>query len=197
MHTVSWGIGRPKIRPSGVGTMPKKTGIVMITSKRCLVKGMALLAGLLLSGLAPAFAQTRAEDPGDKKAAEQKLFNFEMRGKPWSSVFEWLADNTGRKFVGPNVNLPGTFNVISPKGQKYTLPQIIDIINDGLQTQKWVMLNRGTSFVIVPADEKIDPALLPRIDIKDLAEHGDTEIVSAVYQCKSLNAEDTRPTDSE
>ena len=54
-------------------------------------------------------------------------------------------------------------------------------------------MNRGTSFTILPADEKIDPALLPRINLSDLDQHGLTEIVSTVYQCKSLVAEDAGP----
>src|SRR4029077_5322419 len=117
---------------------------------------------------------------------------FEMRGKPWTTVFEWLADKTGKEFS--SVNYPsGTFNVISPKGKKYTIPQVIDIINDGLLKDKWVLLNRGSSFMIVPADEKIDPALVPRVSIEELPEHGETEIVSTVYQCKALVAEDSGP----
>ncbi len=115
-----------------------------------------------------------------------------MRGKPWPAVFEWLTDKTGRDFISSNAP-SGTFNVITQKGRKYTIPQIIDIINDGLLKEKWVLLNRGTSFTLVPADEKIDPALVPRIPISELGEHGNTEIVSTVYQCKSLVAEDSAP----
>src|SRR5262249_17507307 len=117
---------------------------------------------------------------------------FEMRAKPWSSVFEWLTEKTGREFISTNAP-SGTFNFIAPKGKKYTIPQIIDIINDGLLKEKWVLLNRGTSFTLVPADEKIDPALVPRIPISDLSEHGLTEIVSIVYQCKAIVAEDSGP----
>jgi hypothetical protein len=121
-----------------------------------------------------------------------QLYSFEMRGKPWSAVFEWLTDKTGRGFSSTN-NPSGTRNVITPKGKKYTIPQIIDLVNDGLLSQKWVLLNRGTTFSLVPADEKIDPALVPRIALKELSEHGDTEIVSTVYQCQALVAEDSAP----
>ena len=205
-----WGNKTARTRPPGVGTMPIKNGdcheyakpfptnASRWTGQRVpqvtLGLAMVLVAGLLGSGLAHSFAQSGGDKQADAKAEPKgKLFNFEMRGKPWTSVFEWLADNTDRKFVGPNISPTGTFNVITPKGQKYTIPQIIDMINDGLLSQKWVLLNRGTAYTLVPADEKIDPALIPRIEINELADHGNTEIVQTVYQCKSLNAEDTAP----
>ncbi len=37
----------------------------------------------------------------------------------------------------------GTFNFIGKQDEKYTLPQIIDIINDGLLTQKYVHAQPG------------------------------------------------------
>ncbi len=55
------------------------------------------------------------------------------------------------------------------------------------------MLNRGSSYTIVPADEKIDPALVMRMDIDDLDKYGKSEIVSTVYKCMALVAEDTAP----
>src|SRR5438128_880422 len=160
----------------------------MNTLSRCCGTGIALALGLLLSSFSQAQAQT-----GDKKAVpEEKSFTFELRAKPWSAVFEWLTDKTGREFISTNTP-SGTLNFIAPKGKKYTIPQIIDIINDGLLKEKWVLLNRGTSFTVVPADEKIDPALVPRIALSELAEHGNTEIVSTVYQCTALVAEDSGP----
>ena len=157
------------------------------------ITATALALGLLACGLAQGRAQTTGDQTEAKKVApEPKAYTFEMRGKPWPAVFEWLTDKTGRDFISSNAP-SGTFNVITQKGRKYTIPQIINIINDGLLKEKWALLNRGTSFTLVPADEKIDPALVPRIPISELGEHGNTEIVSTVYQCKSLVAEDSAP----
>src|SRR5207248_485241 len=108
------------------------------------------------------------------------------------AVFEWLTEKTGREVVYTHPPA-GTVNFIGPKGKKYTIPQIIDIINDGLLQGKWVLLNRGASFTVVPADEKIDPAFVPRVLIKDLPDHGKTEIVSIAYQCVALVAEGIAP----
>jgi general secretion pathway protein D len=162
----------------------------MSTLSRHVRNGVMLIAGLLLSSLGQCFAQNGSDK---KPPAEEKAFVFEMRAKPWNTVFEWLSDKTGRPFISQTLTIPGTFNFIGPKDKKYTVPQIIDVINDALLVHKWVMLNRGTSFTIVAADEKIDPALVPRIAMTELPEHGNTEIVSTVYQCKSLVAEDSAP----
>jgi RNA polymerase sigma factor (sigma-70 family) len=128
----------------------------------------------------------------DTTVPEEKLYVFDMRGQPWSAVFDWLTEMTGREFS--STSLPsGTYNVVAPKGKKYTIPQIIDLVNDGLLAQRWLLLNRRTTFTLVSADEKIDPALVPRISRRELSEHGDTEIVSIVYQCIALVAEDSAP----
>jgi RNA polymerase sigma factor (sigma-70 family) len=121
----------------------------------------------------------------------EKSFTFEMRNKPWSAVFEWLTEKTGREFIS-SATPAGTMNFIAPKGKKFTIPEIIDIINDSLRP-KWLLINRGASFTTVPADERIDPALVPRIPISELGQHGKTEIVSTVYQCKAFVAEDSGP----
>jgi hypothetical protein len=179
----------------------RKTGIPMNMQTRSRAK-LLVVVGALFIGAATAqgLAQTGADKQPDKKAAadkkapgDDKLLTFEMRNKPWGTVFEWLTDKTGRPFISGSVTPPGTFNFIGQQGKKYTIPQVIDIINDGLIAHKWVLLNRGTSFTLVPADEQIDPALVPRVPVKELPEHGNTEIVSIVYQCNSLNAEDSAP----
>ena len=46
-------------------------------------------------------------------------------------MFEWLADKTSLPFISPSLPA-GTFNFVGPKEKKYTIPQIIDIINDSL-----------------------------------------------------------------
>ncbi len=159
----------------------------MNMSSRFLRNGFVVAAVLLMASAAEGLAQTDT-----KPAPAEKSFTFEMCAKPWGTVFEWLTDKSGKPFISTN-HPSGTFNFIGQQNKKYTLPQVIDIINDGLLTHKYILLNRGTSYTLVPADEKIDPVLVPRISVSQLPEHGDTEIVSLVYQCKSLVAEDSAP----
>ena len=111
---------------------------------------------------------------------ENATYHFEMRNKPWKDVIEWLADKVNMPFTG--INLPtGTFTFIPPKGAMYTVPQIIDIINEGMlsheATQKYILVRRTTMFTIVPASDKIDPYLVPEVSQEELERRGNTEVV--------------------
>src|SRR5262245_32939170 len=121
----------------------------------------------------------------------EKLITFNCNNKPWNAVLEWLADQTGMPVS--SLNKPtGTFTFIVPPGHsgKYTLPQIIDILNDNLVDQKLILIRRDQTFRIIAAEEKIDPSILPRILPEDLDKRGNTELVSVILPLKSLNAED-------
>jgi type II secretory pathway component GspD/PulD (secretin) len=116
-----------------------------------------------------------------------------MRDKPWSDVLEWLADQTGLP-VSTNYKPTGTFTFIAPKGaNEYTIPQIVDILNENLVNQNYILIRRDQSYTIVLSDKEIDPALLPRILPEDLDRHGKTELVQVVLPLHSQVAEDTKP----
>ena len=149
-----------------------------------------------LAVLVGAGAYLTAADPEKKEASTEKLIAFAMDGKPWDAVFKWLANETGKDVV--YINKPtGTFSFIGRNQKTYTLPEVIDIINGGLlsasQTQKYYLINGERVFTVVPADEKIDPILLPQLTPRQLADHGDTEIVRLILPLTSLNAEDMAP----
>jgi type II secretion system protein D len=133
--------------------------------------------------------QTVARTLASPAQAAEKTLAFEMRDKPWSSVLEWLSDQTGLPVI-TTYKPTGTFNFISPKKQQYTIPEIIDILNEALLAQKYLLIRRDQSFTLVPADEKIDPAILPRVRVDDLGHRGNTEMVSVVLPLTSLVAED-------
>jgi type II secretory pathway component GspD/PulD (secretin) len=122
--------------------------------------------------------------------APEKLLTFEMRNKPWSSVLEWLADQTGLPFVGSIP--PGTFTFIPPRREeKFTVPQIIDLLNEALAPQKCLLIRRERSFALVPADEKIPGDMLPHLTLSQLKEHGNSEVAQVVLPLKALVAKDT------
>ena len=122
-----------------------------------------------------------------------KTVKFEMRDKPWNQVLEQLADWTGIPVILIKDNKPtGTFTYIAPKSgpKEYTIPQVIDILNQSLEGQNYLLIRRSASFTIVRSDQKIDPALVPRISIDELKQHGETEYASIVLPLKALVAED-------
>jgi type II secretion system protein D len=172
---------------------------------RVLALGCALLAlGLFVTAQAPAQKKEPDKEPAvekkgepDKKIARfkysEKLFTLEFREKQWKFVFEWLTDKTNLPLITPLQPPTGTFSMVVPANRKYSMAEIIDMINDGLLHHKYVMLRRPGSFTLVSADEKIPPELVPMIPLKELAEWGDTEIVKVIYPLKSLLAEETAP----
>src|SRR5262245_13398630 len=135
----------------------------------------ALVTGLLVAGAARSvLAQTTGKDGKDAPAKEpakqaapsdkEKYYLIELRGKPWQGVFDWLSDQTGLPFISSKGQQPAptaTFNLTVPKGKEakkyYTMPEIIDIINEGLLAEKYVLIRRASAFTVVPADEEIDP----------------------------------------
>jgi general secretion pathway protein D len=153
---------------------------------------MAALAAVALGGtvLSVAAQQTppaKTSDTGalppmtksDGKPGEQRI-SFEFRDKPWKSVIEWLRDQTGWAFSSA-VTPTGSFTFIPPKGRTYTVPEVFDILNEGLREQKFLLIHRNQIFTVLPADEKINPTLVEKINKpEELSKHGETEVVQYV-----------------
>jgi type II secretion system protein D len=136
------------------------------------------------------------KDPpkSDSPKTSEKTVKFDMDKKPWREVFEWLTEKTDLPFI--SVNIPrGTFTFIAPKGKSFTIPEIIDIINQGLLTaegtNKFVLIRTENRLTLVPADEKFNPDILKHVSANDgFAGLGDTEVVSVEIKLKNGNAED-------
>ncbi len=139
---------------------------------------------------------------GDKKAGPEpgakteKTYQIKMEGKPWAAVFSWLSDETGLNVVR-SFTPTGTFTFTSPAGKRFTLPELVDIINEGLlsneSTQRYLLIRRDRNFTLVRADEKINPDLLPKVSPADLDSHGNTEIVQCNVTLLSMDAETNAP----
>ena len=149
---------------------------------------LAVAVGAAGSGLGQADKSAGTE----ASKAPEKTIAFSMSGKPWKEVFQWLTDQTGLPVVATTVPTD-SFSFIAPARRTYTIPEVIDIINEGLlsnKNQRTMLIRRPNNFVLVTAEDKIDPILLPRIPIDELEKHGNTEMVSTVLQLNSLIAED-------
>src|SRR5262249_55361139 len=85
----------------------------------------------------------RKTDVPNPPASADKTFKFSMSSKPWSQVFEWLADHSGLPVLADS-KPTGTFTFTSPKDKQYTLAEILDVINEGLlsnsQKQKHLLI---------------------------------------------------------
>lgn len=153
---------------------------------------MAPLAVAIIAG--PATTAVQAADPAPAKKSElsQKAIAFQMNNQPWDRVLEWLTEQTGVPFISP-IKPTGSFTFIAPKDQKYTLSQIIDILNEALADQKFILIRKKTNFMVIPADQPPDPYKLQTLTVDQLAGHGDSEMVNCVITPKTLVAEDLAP----
>jgi type II secretory pathway component GspD/PulD (secretin) len=116
-----------------------------------------------------------------------KTYAFEMRDKPWGAVLEWLTDQTGLRNVSSHFPY-GSFTFISPGNKTYTLPELIDILNEALIQQGYYIIRRDQSFAVVPTAEPIDPTLLPRVSPSELDQHGNNELVTMTVPLGDLDA---------
>ena len=81
-----------------------------------------------------------------------------MEEVPWKRVFNWIMDNTHKQIIAPWIPT-GTFTFVAPKGVRLTVPQIVELIKTVLREQaNALLIERPRNFVLVPADEKIDPS---------------------------------------
>ena len=92
-----------------------------------LALGTLLLAGTRGQSQPPAPTGTPAQAKADEPRCE-----FAMNCKPWKEVFAWLNEKTGLPVVG--VAIPtGTFTLLGHSAKKYTVEEVIDLINAGLR----------------------------------------------------------------
>ena len=153
--------------------------------------GLALVLGTSASAQQPAprVGAAAAGDVGQKKVA------FEMRGKPWPDVMAWLSKESGVPFYAGPANPTGTFTYVGPNGlEMKTISDAIDILNQALRPQKYIILRHNQALTVVPADEPVPTVDVPRLTNADeLANHGNSELVSLVYHLKAMNADEFAP----
>jgi hypothetical protein len=114
-------------------------------------------------------------------------FSIEMRNKPWRSVLEWLSDQTGIRYQA-NYLPPGSFTFI-PQGKKsFTLSEVIDLLNDTLSAQGYLLVRRDQAFTVLYAGEPIDPAAVPRVSVEELSRRGNSELVSVTIPAGGQDA---------
>jgi type II secretory pathway component GspD/PulD (secretin) len=149
----------------------------------------ASFAALIMAGASP--ARSAQEKPVVPKA-EPKRLAVSIQNQSWKKVLEWLADETHLPIISSQIPT-GTFTCVSPAGASYTLPEVFDLVNEGLMAAKFRLQRGPASLKLLPADERIDPALVPTVRPEDLPTRGRTEFVRVVYSLKVLKAQELVP----
>ncbi|MBA4064038.1 MAG: hypothetical protein C0501_10060 [Isosphaera sp.] len=133
----------------------------------------------------------RGPGPAPEPAAE-KTFAVNFRNVPWADVLAWYAAESGLTPIY-SVKPTGTVTLRAPQDRKLTMAEVTDLINDAMMTQKFLLVRRRVTFTIIPADEKIEPGAVPRIELSEVVRRGSTELVQVLVPLKTLLVEDVEP----
>ncbi len=170
----------------------------MSIKHRCWGYGLAVAVLVCLSATPRALAQAnpRVRIPAMKPKVQER-FVFEFRDAPWhgpGGVLEWLVEKTRLPVISTH-KPTGTFTFNPPRGangtpQRYTIPEIIDILNETLAKQERILLRKIASITILATDQPLPESGLERLTTEEeLAERGKTELASIRLRLTSLDAE--------
>lgn len=123
------------------------------------------------------------DDPGPR------MLRFNFRFQPWADVLEWFAEEAGYSLL---LDAPpsGTFNYTDKRD--YTPAEALDLINSVLLTKGYTLVIRDRMLMVVNLEDEVPPALVTRIPVENLDEHGKYELLSTRFQLRSLSAEQGR-----
>jgi type II secretory pathway component GspD/PulD (secretin) len=110
-----------------------------------------------------------AADPNELKAKPDKdgMVQFSFRNQPWQDVLQWYADVASCSLDWQE--LPADkLNLITKR--RFSLDQTRDMLNRYLLARGFTMLKQGDVLTVAKTD-KIDPALVQRVDPDDLEDH--------------------------
>jgi type II secretory pathway component GspD/PulD (secretin) len=110
-----------------------------------------------------------AADPNELKAKPDKdgMVQFSFRNQPWQDVLQWYADVASCSLDWQE--LPADkLNLITKR--RFSLDQTRDMLNRYLLARGFTMLKQGDVLTVVKTD-KIDPALVQRVEPDDLEDH--------------------------
>jgi hypothetical protein len=86
------------------------------------------------------------------KMMSARIYEFKAAGMPWEDALDWVRDISGKP-LSLNDNKPtGSFSFNGPKGIRYSVRDIVDILNDALLVQKMYLIDRGATFTVIAAD---------------------------------------------
>jgi hypothetical protein len=123
-----------------------------------------------------------------------KTFDFQFANAPWATVLEWLRDTSGLPIVTTSYPT-GTVTFVPPKvngnNKKYTVEEIIDVLNEQLLRHKYLMVRRMAAITIWPADDPLPVEMVKSVTLEEL-EHGDlakSEFVRFQLPLQGIRAE--------
>jgi hypothetical protein len=142
-----------------------------------------------------------SKTPDEKKVEVSKkevvlpTYAMAFNNEAWPKVLDWLSTTTQLPLVLPNPP-KGTLTFLPPKidgeFKKYTIAQILDILNEQLATQKLILIRREGLIGVYGLADKLEPSLGQFVALDELAgKHlGQSEMIRVVYQLTKGDVDD-------
>ncbi|HVK19290.1 MAG TPA: secretin N-terminal domain-containing protein, partial [Fimbriiglobus sp.] len=147
---------------------------------------VASLGGVVVAQTPPAPPPLAA---AAKPAEPEKTFSQKFDKASWDSVLAWFSKATGLQQI--TTEKPG--GTVTVNIDNKSLPDTIDLLNDALAREKWVLIRSDQSFTLHPASDKVPPELIPQIQVDQLPKRGRTEMVQVFIPLKTLSADEIAP----
>ncbi len=120
----------------------------------------------------------------------EKTVSLNFSGTPWSQVLDWFAKESGLVMIA-TATPTGSVTIKTDTNTKYTISEVVDLLNRSLALQKFILLRiDSTTFTVLPADEKIPDPYIQRLPFDELDKKAKTEVVQVAIQLKTLNADE-------
>lgn len=162
--------------------------------QRFLLHRRLLIAAVMFAFACPAVVTAQAEEKTEEKKTNkwtEKIHSISFAGQPWDQVFTWLTKTSGLPMV-TKIKPPGTFSLVSPPGAKYSINGVVDLINEVLSPDGFLLVRRKHSWTIITADKEFDASLLQEIEPDELPDRADSELVAMIVPAAPLIAEDVQ-----
>ena len=124
--------------------------------------------------------------------APEKTHTLYFAKANWPEVLDWFAKESGLTPI-LTIQPTGSVDIKPPMGKKFTMGEVVDLLNEAMAQQKFILIRRQVTFYIHPSDEKINATDVPRLELSELPTRGKTELVQVLIPLKSLTAEDAVP----
>ena len=117
---------------------------------------------------------------------EEKRYSNSFDKASWEVAIAWLEKVTGQRLI--TTNRPS--QTLTLKVENKTVPEIVDLYNEALAGEKYILVRREQSFGYFAADEKLPKDVIRRVMLAELAKLGKTEFVSVMIPLRSIAAAD-------
>ena len=110
-------------------------------------------------------------------------------------MLDWLTQITDVPVITESCPT-GSFTFMPPtiggREIEFTVPEIIDILNESLLQQKYIIMRRQWSITLWSTDEPLDPGMFAGftlLTVDDLPSYGNTEVVKLGFQPQGVSGE--------